>query len=161
MNENDGKITMRIPGKRPATSSKVQVACKPFQTRSPAGWRNPRFRMDIKHRIKHKGTKTSLVDLVFSVKLQAQRQLETFVGPTWMAQSVEKNMKMSVRRTSWDHRSRYIRSLGTGLEPWSILTIWLMVIPSIIRILIMVIICYYKSLWTIGWLALINHEYWP
>jgi flagellar biosynthesis chaperone FliJ len=72
--------------------------------------------MDIKHRIKHKDTKTSLVDLLFSVKLQAQRQLETFVGPTWMTQSVEKNMKMSVRRTSWDHRSRYIRSLGTGLD---------------------------------------------
>ena len=36
-------------------------------------------------------------------------------------------------------------------EPWSILTIWLMVIPSIIRIL-----SYYKSLWAIGWLAPIN-----
>jgi len=31
-------------------------------------------------------------------------------------------------------------------EPWSILTIWLMVIPSIIRILIMVIINPYEPL---------------
>ena len=34
----------------------------------------------------------------------------------------------------------------TSCEPWSILTIWLMVIPSIIRILIMVIINPYEPL---------------
>ena len=35
---------------------------------------------------------------------------------------------------------------GKLYEPWSILTIWLMVIPSIIRILIMVIINPYEPL---------------
>jgi hypothetical protein len=37
-------------------------------------------------------------------------------------------------------------SLCSLYEPWSILTIWLMVIPSIIRILIMVIINPYEPL---------------
>jgi hypothetical protein len=36
--------------------------------------------------------------------------------------------------------------LGHYMAPWSILTIWLMVIPSIIRILIMVIINPYEPL---------------
>jgi hypothetical protein len=39
-----------------------------------------------------------------------------------------------------------IHSTSDLHEPWSILTIWLMVIPSIIRILIMVIINPYEPL---------------
>ena len=40
----------------------------------------------------------------------------------------------------------YVHWIWTLNEPWSILTIWLMVIPSIIRILIMVIINPYEPL---------------
>ena len=39
-----------------------------------------------------------------------------------------------------------VEALVFKYEPWSILTIWLMVIPSIIRILIMVIINPYEPL---------------
>ena len=47
-----------------------------------------------------------------------------------------------------DNHYQQIMDMGcvTTCEPWSILTIWFMVIPSIIRILIMVIINPYEPL---------------
>jgi len=42
--------------------------------------------------------------------------------------------------------SENLENPALASEPWSILTIWLMVIPSIIRILIMVIINPYEPL---------------